>query len=371
MMSCNNCFNGCVEITSDKCVKYTGSTIPSLGITNGDSLAEVELAITNFLTTVLDGTGIIPSLEDGILCTIISDYLPEGDLTLPALLSAIIQATCAIQDQVSAIDDDISNLNSEYTTSCITVDDNTNTHEVVQAVITALCALDGVIQQLLADLPLTYVALSDLNNLIDAHLTGTSTLYSARMVPYTAVEFWGDPAGKFDGSGAGIGDWANIYLCNGNNGTPDKRGRVTVCATNNMGGGAYQAAVDPATGNPSYSLYSIGGENNVALTSANQLPSHTHVATPVVTLADHTHYMVGVAGNEVALTAAYPIKYDNAGSGADYTLKGTDSAATVGKTSASKSTVTATTDISYVGASATHNNVQPVIACYYIMYIPA
>lgn len=31
-MSCTNCFNGCTEITSDKCVRYTGTNIPELGI---------------------------------------------------------------------------------------------------------------------------------------------------------------------------------------------------------------------------------------------------------------------------------------------------------------------------------------------------
>ena len=41
-MSCSNCFNGCAEITSDKCVKYTGADIPALGISYGDTLLHVE-----------------------------------------------------------------------------------------------------------------------------------------------------------------------------------------------------------------------------------------------------------------------------------------------------------------------------------------
>lgn len=373
-MSCNNCFSGCVDITSDKCVKYTGLSIPELGIENGNPLNEVELAITDFLLTVIDGAGIIPSLESGILCTSINDYLVPGDITLPNLLSAIIQAACAAQTQLDALEAEVDALNSVYTTDCITVVNNTDTHEVVQAVIDKLCTMDDVIAQLLADLPNTYVALTDLGQLIDDHLAaGDSGLYCNKMVPYTAVEFWGDPAGKFDATGAGIGDWINIYLCNGNNGTPDKRGRATVCATNNIGGGAYSAAVDPALGNPSYSLYSIRGENNVALTSAAQLPPHSHTATPSLVLNDHFHYTVGSGGNKKTLTSAYPIKSDELDSeNENYRLAGTDSAATIGKTSTTSITVASNTvSVAATGSSATHNNIQPVIACYYIIYIPA
>jgi len=40
-MSCQNCFNGCVEITSDKCVRYKGEDFPILGISTGDTLLSV------------------------------------------------------------------------------------------------------------------------------------------------------------------------------------------------------------------------------------------------------------------------------------------------------------------------------------------
>lgn len=51
-MSCNNCYNGCVETTSDQCVKYTGLSIPELGITKGDSLSLVLLQITNAIVAL-------------------------------------------------------------------------------------------------------------------------------------------------------------------------------------------------------------------------------------------------------------------------------------------------------------------------------
>jgi len=38
---CNNCFNGCTQTTSDKCIKYTGIDFPELNISNGDKLSVV------------------------------------------------------------------------------------------------------------------------------------------------------------------------------------------------------------------------------------------------------------------------------------------------------------------------------------------
>jgi hypothetical protein len=66
-MGCNNCFNGCAETTSDQCVKYTGISIPELGIVKGDSLAAVlqsindaiialQIAITTTTTTTVAPT---------------------------------------------------------------------------------------------------------------------------------------------------------------------------------------------------------------------------------------------------------------------------------------------------------------------------
>ncbi len=52
MSECNNCFNNCVEIVSDKCVKYTGEDIPLLGIEKGDTLAQVIERIAEFLSNL-------------------------------------------------------------------------------------------------------------------------------------------------------------------------------------------------------------------------------------------------------------------------------------------------------------------------------
>ena len=53
-MSCGGCFTGCVDVTSDQCIKYTGEDVPLLGISNGDTLLSVIDAITSFLSRKSD-----------------------------------------------------------------------------------------------------------------------------------------------------------------------------------------------------------------------------------------------------------------------------------------------------------------------------
>lgn len=49
MSECSGCFNGCLEIHSDQCIKYTGLPVPELGIETNDSLSRVLELITDFL----------------------------------------------------------------------------------------------------------------------------------------------------------------------------------------------------------------------------------------------------------------------------------------------------------------------------------
>lgn len=49
MSECSGCFNGCLEIHSDQCIKYTGLPVPELGIETNDPLSRVLELITDFL----------------------------------------------------------------------------------------------------------------------------------------------------------------------------------------------------------------------------------------------------------------------------------------------------------------------------------
>ena len=97
-MSCSNCFNGCTEIISDQCVRYTGFNIPALGISNGDTLANVELQIATFIIDLSTGNGIIPVINPADLCALVSGFLPvSGEITLNDVISALIRSICSLK----------------------------------------------------------------------------------------------------------------------------------------------------------------------------------------------------------------------------------------------------------------------------------
>lgn len=359
-MSCSNCFNGCAEIVSDQCIKYTGIDIPALGIKNGDSLSYVEQALITFLTSTLDGSGITPVIDPNIICNLVKQYLPTcEDLTVTNILTALIKAACDLQSQINIINTSITSINAQLTVlngpytigDCITgVTSTSGTHAVLQAVMDALCAF-------IINVETNYVLLADLDTLIANYLANlpSSTLVSQKMVPYVCYEYYGSLT-QFDSTGKGIGDWDKIYLCNGLNGTPDRRGVVAVGAIASVPGGPLNSAVNPASSpfNPNYAFAGpIIGTNGIVL-NTTQLPAHTHTAT--VTPASHDHNFTYHNGNEYAGGSTNPAVYSIS------TLLGENNVFT--------NSVTISVSNSVEGGNLAHANNQPAIAAYYIMYRP-
>jgi microcystin-dependent protein/limonene-1,2-epoxide hydrolase len=364
MSNCNNCYNGCAEIVSDQCVKYTGIDIPELGIQNGDPLTQVEQQITTFLVGTLDGTGINLTIDPNIICNLVNQYLPVcaqcTTITLLDIVIALIKAACDLQEQVDAVVAELATLNADYDVNCLSgVTNSSDTHAVLQAVIDKVCQLEIDLAALALDLDTNYVKLADLNTLIAAYLASLApvTQQYQKMVPYTVVEYYG-PLTNFDAGGVGIAGlgWDKVYLCNGANGTPDKRGRLPVGVTFVPGGGAYNAAVDPGiAGNPNYTLSLTQGQNTVTL-SGTQIPAHTHAASVVVTDPGHFHTITNQSDNDFGSG-----KVAVGGNVPEGTNPVTDSATT--------GITVAVTNASF-GGGQSHTNIPPVIACYYIMYIP-
>jgi microcystin-dependent protein len=376
-MACSNCYNGCTEIISDQCVKYTGVDVPVLGIQTGDSLSYVEQALIGFLTSTLDGTGIKLVIDPDIICEIINKNLVEcEDLTLVNVINALIKAVCELDTRVTALEDDFAALEGPYTIGCLTgVTSTSGTHAILQATITKLCSVEVALNALALNVSTNYVKLADLNSLIASYLAsvGTTTKYYNRMVPYAVVEYYGPLTGNFDATGAGLGDWEKIYLCNGNNGTPDKRGRVPVGATTGMGGGALNPAVDPAVaGNPAYALLGTAGSNTVTL-SPTQIPAHSHSATATV-VDNHYHFVAASdsTGSCDIITSTDPVaRAGSCGTNPAYELrKSGETTATLGKSSGAQGTIDVSVAIGSTGGGLAHSNYQPGLGCYYIMYIP-
>ena len=383
-MACNNCYNGCVETTSDRCVRYTGLPSEALGIETNDSLYVVEEALINAVVSFLDGTGIDITIDPEAYCELVTQYLPTcvpicSPPTAVELFEALVKAACDLQGQVDVIVADLAELNGDYTIDCLDgVTSSSSTHEILQATINKLCELGVDLAALALDVDTNYVKLADLNTLIQAYLDSISgsTSFYTKMVPYTVVEYYGDlnnyptVADGFGPTGIGFGAWEKVYLCNGQNGTPDKRGRVPVGVTNGMGGGAFDPEVDPATpGNPTYTIYDTNGNNTVALTSS-QIPAHTHPATASITDPGHEHDIWGITGGDTSdnnNTVRFAGGDKNQGETGFYF---TNTEACQSATTGLNSSNVAITVNNNTGGGNAHNNIQPVLACYYIMYIP-
>jgi microcystin-dependent protein len=285
---------------------------------------------------------------------------------------------CDLQLQINNVVADVATIEADYEVNCLEgVTANAGTHDVLQAVITTLCEVQSDLATLAVDVSEQYIRIDQINDYIAAYLNAnTSNLVNAKMIPYVALEFYGDLIGKFDFTGAGIGAWKDINLCNGNNGTPDKRGRVAVCAIVDMGGGDLDPEVDPAVNplfNPNYVINDNTNGVNFTTLNVGQIPDHTHFATVTINDPGHVHDILGIRGgdnsdnnNQVRFAGGDK----NQGETGFYF---TNTQACQTKVTGLKGTGTGQNVFvlnSNIGGNQPHSNLQPVYPCYYIMYIP-
>jgi microcystin-dependent protein len=322
---------------------------------------------------VLTGVGVKPVINESYICEVVSQYLPTctecNGFTLNEILTAIIRATCDIQNQVTQNTNAIATLNANYSIGCLTgVTASSDTHDIVQAVINELCSLDSAFTALLLTLPATYVSIANINTYIAAYLNSQNFLELAkdRMIPYAAIPYFGPlsnfPAtgDNFSLTGAGTGYWDKVYLCNGQNGTPDLRGRTLVGVTTGMGGGPFSPEVDPSNpDNPNYNINTTFGANKVTL-GIGQIPNHNHPGSNVQIIDEgHSHDIT----MSKATTSNNTFKVTP-------TQTGTTASLVTASTESNFTGITAELTIEGQGGGASHNNVQPSRGSYYIMYIP-
>jgi len=359
-MPCQNCFNGCVEITSDKCVRYTGEDFPILGISTGDTLLSVEEKILNFLLSISTGGTIFPVISQENVCNLIQDNLPAvGPYNLDDYLNTLIKVACSLDSRITILE--TQNPNTPYELNCLfsATTDSSDTHAVLQLVIDKLCATSAGLATFEALVDSTYVKITDVNTYIANYLATdpSQQLVSNSMTPFSITGYAG-PLSNFDASGAGIGDWNRIFLCNGFNGTPDLRGRVLVGTTSGMGGAGLNNAVKPGiNGNPGYNLNESKGSNQVIL-NESELPSHTHTAStnPV---PNHVHGFEN------------PVPSISSGLGSAQRLTTTSDINSLDITETEPAgTHSHGVIVNSTGGNQGHPNYQPGTGVYYIIHIP-
>jgi len=357
-MSCTDCFNGCGTPVPDTCVRYTGADIPLLGVETGDPLSKLEEEIVNKLVEYSTGQGI--TLSDlTIDCDFIKDLLGCcEDKTLVNVIQALITASCTLKELVDALDA-IVNTAFVFDTSCLTgLPVNPTRDDILQALLVKVCSMSTTLDTIAGD----YVRATDLDSLISQYLaTNTNTTQqSSKMVPFVAYEYYG-PLSNFDGSGAGLSasGFNRVFICNGSNGTPDKRGRVAVGAVQNVPGGALDSAVDPslpANVGTGYVLNQKFGQSFVSL-NITQLPAHTHAVND----PGHIH--------PFARFWSRAINYGNGNSVPVLQIQQGNNL--VQPTGDNSSTIAVTgITIGSTGGGTAHENRQPSIAANFIMYIP-
>lgn len=347
-MSCSNCYNGCGTPIPYSCIKYTGPDLVDYDLETGDPISMFFTSLKTKVDSALNGTGIVLSTT---LCKTLSDLLSTDEKNLANLMQVYADAICDIKTEVADIDT-IVNQPYSFSTSCLDdLPSNPSRDDILQATIQKVCSLNTTVTTVNND----YVKATDLNNLIQQYLdnvTPDTPVFqnSAKMVPYVAYEYYG-PLSNFDSSGKGLAanGFDKVYLCNGSNGTPDKRGRVAVGAIQGVPGGALDAEVDPTLpANPStnYTLGQKFGKSYVTL-DLSQIPSHSHSVTD----PGHVHSVVSQGRGDNGLIKLAIGDNNNF---------------------PSQTTEPATTGISIgnAGGGQYHENRQPSIAAYYIMYIP-
>jgi microcystin-dependent protein len=355
-MSCQGCFNGCGTPVPDKCVKYTGpdisfpnSTTPD--ICTNDPLYKVEEVLISKITALINATGIKPNTVLG--CDYLTTLLNGADITASKLFEIYAQAICELKDDVEAIET-IINTSTVFNTGCLTgLSTNPTRDQILQALLNKVCSDSTKLTAIEID----YVKATQLNSLIAQYLNSQSgnTQQSAKMVPRVAYEYYGSLS-NFDSNGRGLASagFDKVYICNGQNGTPDKRGRVAVGAVAGVPGGALDPAVDPtllANTGTNYALNQKFGASNITL-DTTQIPAHTHGVTD----PGHTHLL------KSSHTSTGVIIYS------DPRMSLGDASGTVNSASITSSTTGIS--INATGSNQPHSNVQPSIAAYYIMFIP-
>ena len=382
MNTCSNCFNGCTAIVTDKCIKYTGEDVPVLGIQKGDSLSYVEQALISFLVSTLNGTGIKIDIPQEIICSAVQNQLPTcGDITVVDLITALIKALCIITAQLTEIiektddlQDQLEAINADFTIHCLSdVSPSSGIHTILQSVIDTFCSF-------VTDVTTNYVKHSEVCTLVQAcmNANGNSNKAYTKMVPYTIVEYYGllsnypNIGDNFDATGAGQGYWEKVYICNGANNTPDKRGRAQIGATANVPGPSLSSVVNPAASpfNPVYAKGAPIGTNSVII-GTSQIPSHTHTATAVSTVDE------GEGHNHASGTGTPSNPYKAFGDGGSdnfisFIYQATSAFNADDWTAKTKTNLTVATTVANAntGGGQPLSIVQPGIGCVYIMFIP-
>lgn len=284
---------------SDKGVKYTGPGIPSLGICNGDTLAEIEAVILQRLVDYATGQKICIEDIDLTACALFAEQeisCCESDcIELDTLMRIVFESLCTLYTDLTELQTAFDELNGNYIVGCLSgLGLNPTLKEIIQQLITQYCdledrvdTLETTVSTLSSTLNTTIgnfllSAIQSCNSQVVKSGTGASATVTFKgFVPVGGVIPYAGSLTVFDSSGLGLTntDACGWALCNGNNGTVNMSGLVPVGT--GMGPAVITGMVLPYN--------TTGGEYAHILTTA-EIP-----ATSVSVSGSHTHNITGVS----------------------------------------------------------------------------
>lgn len=293
-MGCDTNYGSCTDVVTSDCVKWIGPDIACLGITSGQSISQTEVLIANEVCTILSDIDISSTTITGELIAL----LGNRSKTIASLFQILLDYDVTLRGLIQSVQDQVT-ISNQHTIDfkCIApvvgpcdTPPSYDLNNIIQLIINYVCALNVKVDGNTTTIPDTatsyagYLLKSAINtcqpNRIAKYGDGPTTGIQFRgfVPPYTAMAYFG-PLSNFDASGRGVDGtpMCGFYICNGNNGTPDLRGRTIIGATNGVGGGSLNAQVDPTqnAGLGSYTQWDFGGEIRHKL-NIGEIPSHKH-----------------------------------------------------------------------------------------------
>jgi hypothetical protein len=305
--------NNCVDPVSSECVIWQGDNIPSLGITKGQSLSVIQVAVANRVIELADEIDVTTVS----LCGDFISAMSNKDKTIANLLQVMLDNQCELKDVVDSIPTGENNsIVLDYKCLDTVVDPcnptTFNLQSILQILINNFCSLKATVTTLSTSVTTTInntisesvtsmLQTCQDNRIVSNNLPGDQRRLTFRgfIPPFCPIPYVGQ-LDNFDGSGKGLdnGPMCGWYLCNGNNGTPDLRGRTLVGAVQGSGGGTLSPDVDPAlpqNNGANYVKGDVGGKVRVKLTgNESGSKAHTHNLND----PGHTH----VIGNNIKKT---------------------------------------------------------------------
>src|SRR5688572_25927284 len=153
-MACNNCrdfgVNSCTDITTTNCISFQGVAVPELDVCLNDSLTYVMNIVLAKIKDFLKGKGIIFDNADLTFadCEFLEDLLGIQEKNLINVLKTYKEAICELKESTDLYAANMAAFTNTalYTLGCLPPQDPCGEpytfKELIQAIITKLCALN-------------------------------------------------------------------------------------------------------------------------------------------------------------------------------------------------------------------------------------